>query len=309
MMRNWLLPPSLQFALRILSGKANRAHTMQFLRGAVGWTVPTELQSALLSVAYAFRGVDASRNTELKLRHQGRRCFVLGNGPSLKDADLALLRDEITIGANSFFQHPQAREIQLKYLCIGDANFFDDTAKGVAWHRLIEETLPHTVMMFNPAAKALLQRHGLYRGHQVFYYQQGITVTNPDLVHFDFTKPLNVGHNTGSRLSIPLAVYMGCAQIILLGYDCNWMENFRGSYHFYARNPHFPEFDSQAADGRWPRYADQLLNALRDFESHALLAEAAGAMGVKIVNASGGLLDTYPRISYAEALGKAELRA
>lgn len=33
-------------------------------------------------------------------RHSGKRCFVIGNGPSLNELDLALLRDEITLGSN-----------------------------------------------------------------------------------------------------------------------------------------------------------------------------------------------------------------
>src|SRR6476646_10859762 len=47
-----------------------------------------------------------ARNAELRNRHKERtRCFVIGNGPSLKTQDLTLLKDEITIVANSFFKH------------------------------------------------------------------------------------------------------------------------------------------------------------------------------------------------------------
>ncbi len=33
-------------------------------------------------------------------RHQGKRCFVVGNGPSLNDLDMGLLKNEITFGSN-----------------------------------------------------------------------------------------------------------------------------------------------------------------------------------------------------------------
>lgn len=32
--------------------------------------------------------------------HKGRRCFVIGNGPSLNQVDMSLLKNEITLGAN-----------------------------------------------------------------------------------------------------------------------------------------------------------------------------------------------------------------
>src|SRR6185295_12690269 len=36
------------------------------------------------------------RNEIFRDRHKGKRCFVIGNGPSLKNQDLSLLADEIT---------------------------------------------------------------------------------------------------------------------------------------------------------------------------------------------------------------------
>jgi hypothetical protein len=39
----------------------------------------------------------------LKDLHRGQRCFIIGNGPSLKNTDLSLLRDEWTIGMNRFY--------------------------------------------------------------------------------------------------------------------------------------------------------------------------------------------------------------
>lgn len=38
--------------------------------------------------------------SELKDKYQGERCFVIGNGPSLRDTDVAKLKDEFTFGMN-----------------------------------------------------------------------------------------------------------------------------------------------------------------------------------------------------------------
>jgi hypothetical protein len=35
--------------------------------------------------------------------HTGERCFIIGNGPSLKNTDLGKLKNEFTIGMNRFY--------------------------------------------------------------------------------------------------------------------------------------------------------------------------------------------------------------
>jgi len=303
MISHWLLTPNAHLLLRILRGKEPRAHYMRFFREIVAWTTPPEIQSLLLSTVNTLRGNDVSDNGQLRDVHRGKRCFVFGNGPSLKEFDLRLLRNEITIGANSFYKHPQASEVDLKFLCIGDASFMEDTPQCVRWHQIIAEQLPNTTLMLNPAARALIRKHRLYPHHHVHFYRHGVPANHSGIAHFDFEKPLVVGHNTGSRLSVPLGIYLGCPEIVLLGFDANWMENYRGSYHFYDKHELFPEFDSQATDQRWPRYADQLINALRDFEAHSILAEAARDRGVRILNGSPtSLLDMYPRVNFSDCV-------
>ena len=39
----------------------------------------------------------------LKDKHKGQRCFVIGNGPSLRISDLDRLKDEITFASNKIY--------------------------------------------------------------------------------------------------------------------------------------------------------------------------------------------------------------
>jgi hypothetical protein len=270
---------------------------MRFFRGMVNWALPANVQKLLLGIAYALAGVSVKENRRLKDRHRGRRCFVIGNGPSLGNMDLSCLSDEITIGANSFYKHPDAEKVGLDYLCIGDEQFMIDEPRAVEWHRIIEEKLPTASLLLHPRARLLIEKYGLYREREVFYFRRGVVVHLPDLIDFDLTKPINVGNTTGTQLAIPLAVYLGCTEIILLGFDCNWLESYTGSYHFYASHEQFPEFDALKTDQRWSRYEDHLIFALRDFEAHRLISERAPQLGISIRNATeGGLLDMYPRV-------------
>jgi len=111
-LERWLLPPRVRTALRVLGGKEPRAHRTRFYRDLVSWLLPVELQMLLLSLHYRLAGLDVSNNRRLHLKHKGReRCFVIGNGPSIRDMDLSILADEVTIGANSFYKHKDAEAV------------------------------------------------------------------------------------------------------------------------------------------------------------------------------------------------------
>jgi len=46
---------------------------------------------------------DYSRLQQFRDKHKGERCFIIGNGPSLRNTDISLLEDEITFGVNGIF--------------------------------------------------------------------------------------------------------------------------------------------------------------------------------------------------------------
>src|SRR5689334_4044737 len=69
------------------------------------WSKNLEVSILSRSIQREF-GPLLQRNEVFRDRHKGRRCFVIGNGPSLKEQDLSPLVDEITLVTNSFYAHP-----------------------------------------------------------------------------------------------------------------------------------------------------------------------------------------------------------
>jgi len=278
----------------------------QKLRAVADWCMGPRLQESLLS---QWRRVSTRRldeNRRLIGLHAGeRRCFVIGNGPSLKDMNLRPLADEFTIAANSFYKHPDAGAIGVDYLCVNDPHFMKDEPRSVNWHRTIGEKLPTASLVLNETAYPLVNTHRLYSGHDVYYVRSGPRTHRAASVNLDLSRPLNVGMTTGSSVAIPLALSLGFKEIYLIGFDCNWLADLSASYHFYQTHEHFPEFDSVNKDTRGFDYEDELRSALREFESHRLLREKAKSIGARIVNATiGGLLDVYERKGFAECLSK-----
>lgn len=275
------------------------------LRIAADWVLPPELERVLKRSLERVSARSMLRNRELKDRHAGqRRCFVIGNGPSLKGMDLKPLVNEFTISANSFYKHPDAAALDLKYLCIGDAHFMINEPRAVEWHRIIEQRMPHTTLILHAQARALIAEHGLYRNHECFFVEgSAAPAKRASELDFDLSRPLNVGFTTGTLIMIPLAIYLGFKEIYLLGFDANWLENLDRSYHFYDSHEQFPEFDAVSTDGRGNSYENEVESVRREFESHRLLSIRSRELGIRIWNATvGGRVDTYPRIRLEDVL-------
>ena len=276
----------------------------EFARTIADWCIGPRLQDLIRNRRSNLSVEHFRDNRQLSGRYAGeRRCFVIGNGPSLKDMNLKPLADEYTIAANSFYKHPDAGTIGLDYLCINDPHFMQDEPRSVGWHRAISERLPAVRLMLNEAAVPLVGEHGLYAGHEVHYVRSGPWTHRAAAINLDFTRSLNVGMTTGSSVAIPLALTLGFQEIYLIGFDCNWLAGTSVSYHFYQTHEHFPEFDSVEKDTRGFTYEDELRSALREFESHRLLCQKATMLGARIVNATvGGLLDVYERQAFSKCL-------
>lgn len=269
-------------------------------RGFSGWLVGPKLRELAGHIGRRHFGARNHEIGRLEGRHAGeRRCFVIGNGPSLKGLDLRPLAGEFTIGANSFYKHPDASAIGLKYLCIFDPHFMQDQPRAVAWHQTVAQKLPGTTMLLHHSARALVVRHGLYAGREVHYAHHGFQTHELKYVDFDLRRRRNIGMTTGSSIAIPLAIFLGFREIVLIGFDCNWLADTGSSYHFYDTHEYFPEFDSIDKDGRGYGYEAFLGIIQREFESHRLIRAKAESLGVRIVNATrGGLLDVYERADY-----------
>lgn len=270
-----------------------------------GWLVGPKLRELAGDVWRRYFRARNHDNGSLERRHASeRRCFVIGNGPSLKGMDLRPLAGEFTIGANSFYKHPDAAAIGLKYLCIFDPHFMQDQPRAVQWHQTVAQQLPGTTMVLHESARPLVARHQLYAGREVYYARRGFQTRELRYVDFDFRRPRNVGMTTGSTIAIPLAIFLGFREIVLIGFDCNWLADTGRSYHFYDTHEHFPEFDSVDRDGRGYGYEAFLRIIQREFESHRLIRAKAESLGVRIVNATrGGLLDVYERADYGTLFG------
>jgi len=134
--------------------------------------------------------------------HKGKRCFIIANGPSLKEIDFSLLKNEITIGMNRIYLLEKTNGFMPNYLVCIDIpcqlkQFWDDYNR-INIHRFYRW---EARKFFGEQENLNYLRHGF----------------SPQFKK-DILKPIGVTRSV-TYTCIQLAYYMGFNQIILIGKD------------------------------------------------------------------------------------------
>lgn len=274
------------------------------------WLVPEGIRDANRSLRDAIRRrriVSANRdvlapNASLRGLHAGRRCFVIGNGPSLAAHDLAPLAGEVTFAASGFWKHPIVERWQPTYYCFADPLFFDGSESSARFFEGLRSRITTSTFLVPLAARGRFAGEAaLLPPAQVRYVafsgrlRDGLR-ERPDLTH---TVPgvINV-----VLMAILAAMYAGCSPIYLIGLDHDWLAHRGADRHFYGGRT--LENHSQA-DGSLSAstYQSLMESQLELWRSYGVIRDAAERYGARVLNASdGGFLDVFERASYAEVL-------
>lgn len=214
--------------------------------------------------------------------HAGGRCVILGNGPSLNDTDLSLLRHEITFGLN---------RIYLMYKKLG----FSATYHVAVNRYVVEQCADELTDLDTPLFTTARNRHLLAAKSNVGYLN--------DLVGPLFST--NIAHGiwqgaTVTNVAMQLAYYMGFEEVILVGVDHNFAS--KGAAHKLVQ--------SQGADPNHfdPNYFGKGFKwQLPDLETsevaYRLARTTFESTGRRIVDATvGGKLEVFPKVELESVL-------
>jgi len=142
---------------------------------------------------------------EFKDRHKGERCFVVGNGPSLQQLDMTLLKNEITFGANRCYLGYDKWGYGFTYWGLYDQYQVE------IHHAEYEENIPADTVKFFPFE---------YLPILNFENACPVEIVRSRAAHA-FLPGGNAIHNgyTVSYMLLQIAAYMGCNPIYLIGMD------------------------------------------------------------------------------------------
>jgi hypothetical protein len=275
------------------------------------WLVPQGLREGQrrLRDALRIRGLVRqhrellARNADLRGAHRGRRCFVIGNGPSLARQDLSPLAGEITFVVNAFFKHPVVERWTPTYYGLADPDLFDGSPSSREFFESVRARCPGSTF-FVPA-----QSHRAVREDGVLPLDRVRYVLLSGHLHPDRVRPPDLTGAVPGVINVPLlaimaAMYAGCSPIYLLGLDHDWLAHRGTLQHFYAGATLGAAHPAEATAelSRTP-YASLMESQLVLWRAYEALRAMAAQSGIRILNASdGGFLDVFERASYTEVV-------
>jgi len=246
-----------------------------------------------------FRHRERPRLESLKEMHKRERCFLIGNGPSLKKHDLGKLIGEKTFVTNMFVLHERASEIRPTYYCISDwVHWSKDDGFTTALRQGFSK-LANTIFFFEYDAKRVAVRTPELTNRTMYYLFQDISkpVWDGQFIT-DIRQPVCWGRTIMIDFCIPLACYMGFKDIYLIGTDYDW--NFERSGHLqYGYFYGIDEDDRNLAESASHKDAgtpDHVGLIMKAFE---VVRDCLKDSNHNIYNAGhGGRLEVFPRVNY-----------
>ena len=143
-------------------------------------------------------------------QYQGKRCFIIGNGPSLKDMNLTPLQHEITMGANGLYKLFEDWGFSTKYL------FFEDRVQTYQRHKEINSLSGVTKMV------ALTMAYCVESDCNTLFFNERFPCDKRAEYTPRFSKEFASVAFLGGTITyvmIQWAFYLGCDPIYIIGVD------------------------------------------------------------------------------------------
>jgi hypothetical protein len=253
---------------------------------------------------------ELGKNRRFRGKHQGKRCFILCNGPSVLKQDLLPLRKEIVMSVSSGYLHKDFERINPCYHFVPPVTYGMMTERDyVQWFSEMDDRLGNAELFLGSTEYQLVKRHALFRNRNVSYLCSARPFWAHETGIIDICGRVPV-IGSAPIMCLIVAIYMGFREIYLIGTDHDSL--VQGKYT-YAFEPTIVKGKDYSIDEkgavRIPVY-EELRAYLLIWTQYRHLKRIAEANRVKIFNATeGGMLDEFPRVRLAELLGRQQTQA
>lgn len=217
---------------------------------------------------------------DLKNKFSGKRCFIIGNGPSLKKTNMNLLRDEYTIGVNRIYLNYDNMGFEPTFYCCVNPNVVEqfseeiDSLNSIKFIRKeSKELLRNSWNTF--FVESLSGGHKFNKDFEFLGWYEGWTVT---------------------YCAMQLAHYLGFDVVILIGVDHYFKNSGEPNKLVTARGSdenHFsPDYFGQGVNWQYP----DLDNSEKSYKVAKKVYEEDGRI---ILDATvGGQLKVFSKANY-----------
>lgn len=162
-------------------------------------------------------------NKELYNIHRGERCFILGNGPSLREIDFRLLKNEYVFSVNYFNLVDGYRDVKTNVHLWMDMNTFGMRPEAKEDPQMLKRNFreigEENPLCFVPIqAYPFVKKYKLDDRLRIRYLHHDKDMLDEKITYIDLTKGIYTT-TTVVQYAIQVAIYMGFSKIYLLGCD------------------------------------------------------------------------------------------
>ncbi|WIW71089.1 hypothetical protein [Anaerosinus gibii] len=233
--------------------------------------------------------------------HKGQRCFILCTGPSIKEQNLKVLKNEIVFSVSDGYLCRDYADISPKYHCSVQFTYMDEFDEQVALERLktMEQKVTSKELFFNISERCLIEKHHLFQNKNVNY------VCLEKIFEQDRKKIYSIENIIPSVKSVPImvlmiAMYMGFKEIFLIGteHDAGLVKE-KYEHAFKESSNRFYSKHISKNNVLLAKKVDIVKSRAELFHQYACLNKIASYNEVKIYNATnGGILDEFERVEF-----------
>lgn len=238
---------------------------------------------------------EARKLHPLRGLYSGERCFIIGNGPSLKMHDLTRLVQEKKFVTNMFFLHPQWEMLHLDFFCSVDDMHWPREGFPELWKKAFVK-LPYCKFFLNRTAIPIARKTKELQGREIYFVNCDFSkhVYEGDF-SVDIPRYTALGWTVIVDLCLPLAFYMGFTEVFLLGCDHDYhieeAPDLSAAYFYDKR------LDRRPIDQYLWECTDERNKLV--FPSYRVVKDFFEAAGRRVYNAGyGGKLEVFERVNY-----------
>lgn len=230
-----------------------------------------------------------------KDKYDGRRCVIIGNGPSLKPEDLDRLKGEITFASNRIYNLYDKTDWRPTFLCAQDHVVLESICEHLPQVALQSEMLILAASAYEICEQAVADVENL-----IWMPLRYIPPRN-DRYHFSVNAVKEVIEGLTITYScMQLAAYMGFREIYLLGVDHNYSIEIDRNGKIVKQDASVKDYFQGSAETK-PGNPPQVIEMTYAYIS---AEKYSRNHGFRIFNATrGGKLEIFERKSFDEIFG------
>jgi hypothetical protein len=167
----------------------------------------------ILEEPYWYLSSNKKKIDSLKNKYEGKRCFILGNGPSLNKNDLTKLEGEYSFGVNGIFYKTEESGYKPTFYVVEDTQVMNDNLEKIDRY-----DVEYKFLRKEYKSKIINHNKVLYFNMNRGFYERSSPHFASPRFSLDCSERLYCGQ-TVTFLNLQIAYYLGFKQVVLIGMD------------------------------------------------------------------------------------------